>query len=282
VKLAVAVALLLLLLGAAALLLYMRARRARAGARRLGRAAKKLKHPVVLAHGLFGVEKIGFGGIEREYFRGVRARLLSQGADVHVVKVSAFASVESRAKQFADGLKAISAKRVNVIAHSMGGLDARYAISRLDVARKVASLVTIGTPHRGTPLADLGTSFLGDTLGLRRMLEALGLDVDAFYDLTTSKMDAFNRQVPDAKGVFYGCLLARANGGLNPLLMPGHLFLKRKHGDNDGLVPAESQRWGEVVGEVDADHWAQIGWSDGIDTPSLYLRVVEELKGRGL
>lgn len=67
---------------------------------------------------------------------------------------------------------------------------------------------------------------------------------------------------------------------MHPLLKAPQLLLA-KHGDSDGLVPASSQRWGEVIAEVEADHWAQIGWSDGADTPALYLRVVDELKARG-
>ncbi len=64
--------------------------------------------------------------------------------------------------------------------------------------------------------------------------------------------------------------------------MPAHRLLRRKAGDNDGIVPSDSQRWGEVVAEVQADHWAQIGWTQGFDAPSLYERVLEELKARGL
>ena len=43
---------------------------------------------------------------------------------------------------------------VNLIAHSMGGLDARYLISRLGMADQVRSLTTISTPHRGSFMAD--------------------------------------------------------------------------------------------------------------------------------
>lgn len=38
--------------------------------------------------------------------------------------------------------------KVNIIAHSKGGLDSRYAISNLGAAPMVASLTTINTPHR--------------------------------------------------------------------------------------------------------------------------------------
>ena len=43
----------------------------------------------------------------------------------------------------------------------MAGLDARYMISKLGMADKVATLVTIGTPHRGSYFADWGVKVLG-------------------------------------------------------------------------------------------------------------------------
>ena len=47
------------------------------------------------------------------------------------------------------------AEREHIIAHSMGGLDARHAIAHVPgLAGRVATLVTIGTPHRGSPVAD--------------------------------------------------------------------------------------------------------------------------------
>jgi triacylglycerol esterase/lipase EstA (alpha/beta hydrolase family) len=53
-------------------------------------------------------------------------------------------------------------------------------------------------------------------------------------------------------------------------------------GLNDGLVPAESQRWGDVTLEVDADHWAQIGWSGRFDVRGLYRDIARDLARRGL
>ncbi len=43
-------------------------------------------------------------------------------------------------------------------------------------------------------------------------------------------------------------------------------------------------RCGKGIGErgLEADHWAQIGWNKGFDAPSLYARILEELKARGL
>jgi triacylglycerol lipase len=271
---ALVVAAVLLVLG-----LRIRLRRARVG-RRLRRPARELKHPLVLAHGLMGFDEISIAGVRHEYFRGVPSRLLAGGARVHVPRLSPLASVADRARQLAAAVNAVDAKKVNLVAHSLGGLDARYAIAKLDLAPKVASLVTIGTPHRGTPIADLGTS-LGDRLGMKLVLDTLGVDVRVLYELTTVQMARFNAEVPDASGVWYASYCASSARGVHPLLKPTQLLLSRQAGANDGMVPVSSQRWGELLAEIDADHWAQIGWSDGFDTAELYLRVVQELKARG-
>ena len=52
-------------------------------------------------------------------------------------------------------LEETGAEKVNIVAHSKGGLDARYAITHLGLADRVASLTTINTPHRGCKFADV-------------------------------------------------------------------------------------------------------------------------------
>jgi triacylglycerol lipase len=240
---------------------------------------------VLLAHGVLGFDRIQVAGKSQAYFRGVPEAFARQGVQVHLVRVPGLASVAERAEHLARAVRAIDARKVNVIAHSMGGLDARYAVSALGLSAKVASLTTIGSPHRGTPLADLGTGFFGDTLKLRALFERLGLDLSAFYDLTTQRMAAFNAAVPDVKGVSYGCYLGHlptGPRGSSSLLWPAYRYLHGKAGENDGLVPVSSQRWGEVLGEIEADHWGQIGWSTSFDAPGFYGQVLAELRGRGL
>ena len=168
---------------------------------------------MLLAHGVLGFDRIQVAGKSQAYFRGVPEAFARQGVQVHLVRVPGLASVAERAEHLARAVRAIDARKVNVIAHSMGGLDARYAVSALGLSAKVASLTTIGSPHRGTPLADLGTGFFGDTLKLRALFERLGLDLSAFYDLTTQRMAAFNAAVPDVKGVSYGCYLGHLPTG---------------------------------------------------------------------
>ena len=246
--------------------------------RRRLRREPRLRHPIVLAHGVLGFDQIQLAGKRHVYFRGVPERLRIMGVEVHRPRVPAVASVEIRAQKLAEAIRALPAKKVNLIAHSMGGLDARYAIVRLGLADRVASLTTIGTPHLGTPLADLGMSLLG---GLRRLFKRL-VDLEAFHDLTRERIAAFNGDIRDAPQVAYASVVAQGDrAGMNPLLWASHLYLNECAGANDGVVPVASQQWGEVVREVQADHWAQVGWSSSFDAPALYEDLARELRGRG-
>lgn len=238
--------------------------------------------PILFAHGYFGFDALGVPR-RPEYFRGIRAALEAEGHVVHVARVSPTAGVAKRATELAAQVRRIGG-RVNIIAHSMGGLDARYAIAALGLADAVASLVTVGTPHFGTPLADGSAGVLNDLQTTRRLLATMGMNLDGLYDLTTPHMAAFNREVLDHPGVLYASVVGSVNHRLlpvNALLAPGYAFLWRRAGANDGVVPAASQRWGEVLDEIDADHWAQIGWSTGFDARALYAGVARTLAARG-
>jgi triacylglycerol lipase len=237
------------------------------------------RYPVVLAHGFGGFGSFEIRGRRLAYFRGVSERLRASGVDVHVVRVSPFAPIAARAQQLAAQIERLGADRVNIVAHSMGGLDARYAIACLGMAPRIASLTTIGTPHRGTPLADLaGVPLLWGAL---RTLPGLR---GALRDLSPRRMAAFNLEVDDAPGVAYGCVVTAARhrtSRVNALLLPGYLFLRRRAGENDGVVPASSQHWGAIWGEIDADHWGAVGWSSAFDAAAFYEQLAIDLGQRG-
>ncbi len=260
---------------AVAIAIWLRGRRRPRPARR----AARLRHPVVLAHGLLGFDEIRIGRARHGYFRGVSERLEKDGCVVHACRVAKTASIAARAAELSAFVREIPARRVNLVAHSMGGLDARYALAQLGLADKVASLVTVGTPHLGTPLADLARrARVWSTLG------RLGVRTDAFRDLTTERMTEFNRAVQDVRGVMYASVVGAPPNGreVSPILLPTWVWLDGEAGANDGMVPAHSQRWGEVVREIGADHLAQIGWSRAFDAGELYAELVRELRGRGL
>jgi len=128
-------------------------------------------------------------------------------------------------------------------------------------------------------VADLGAGIV--PAGVSRALAKV-LDVRALHDLTTDALERFNREVPDAPGVAYCSVVGRsALTQTNPLLWPSHAYLSARSGANDGLVPSASQGWGKVIREIEADHWAQIGWSRSFDAVGLYEDILRELAGLG-
>jgi triacylglycerol lipase len=243
------------------------------------------RHPIVFAHGYLGLASVGLRLARRDYFVGVRERLEALGYTVYLARLSPTGSVSLRAAQLAQQIESIRAERVNIIAHSMGGLDARYAITHLGLHSRVASLTTIGTPHHGTPIADSSAMFLGEWTNIRKILDRVGANVDGLYDLTTLRMEEFNRLVQNVAGVVYSSVVGAITPfgrPVNPFLLPSYTFLQRTVGPNDGIVPAESQKWGDVVGEIHADHWEQVGWSRTFDAQRFYTVLAEHLAEWGL
>jgi triacylglycerol lipase len=238
--------------------------------------------PVVLAHGLFGFDRIGVPGAKLHYFNGIVRHLETLGCDAHAVRVPAMGSVPARAAALVKAVESLPHDRVDIIAHSLGGLDARYALARLGLARRVRALVTIGTPHRGTPLADLAVG--GPLDWARRMVRTVGLPIDALEWLSSEALERFNREVPDVRGVRYACVVGGMRHKETPValaLIPAHAYLRRCAGANDGLVPIASQYWGETLAEIEADHFAQIGWritaGHSFDALGLYSLILDRL-----
>lgn len=247
-----------------------------------GLVESRVPLPVVLVHGLFGFDRIGFPGARFDYFRGIAKHLESLGCHAHAVRLPAAASVPERAQELVAAIEALPHPRIDLIAHSLGGLDARYALSRLGLAKRVRALVTVGTPHRGTPLADL--AFKGPLVWAHRIIRALGVPLAALEWLGTDALAKFNAEVPDVPGVRYACVVGGMHGKSNAIplaLAPAHAYLRRVSGPNDGLVPISSQYWGETLAEIEADHFAQIGWRVAVrhtfDAASLYAFVIARL-----
>jgi triacylglycerol lipase len=238
--------------------------------------------PIVLVHGLFGFDRIGVPGVKLHYFRGIVKHLESLGCHAHAVRLPAAKSVPERAKILVDRITALDHDKVDIIAHSLGGLDARYALSKLGLASRVRSLVTIGTPHHGTPLASFATN---GALGLaRKAVGVLGFKLEALDWLSPAALEKFNTEVPDVPGVRYACVVGGIRESGTPVALaiaPTHAYLRRVAGPNDGLVPISSQYWGETLAEIEADHWEQVGWGmtmrGSFDALAMYAFIVARL-----
>ncbi len=238
--------------------------------------------PVVLVHGLFGFDQVGVPGVRVHYFRGIVEHLAKLGCHAHAVRLARAASVPERAAMLVEQIEALGHERIDIIAHSLGGLDARYAVAKLGLAARVRSLVTVGTPHRGSPIADLASE---GPLGLaRKAIAALGVQMTAVDWLTTAALEQFNREVVDVPGVRYACVVGGIRSPSTPVslaIAPAHAYLRKVAGPNDGLVPMASQYWGETIAEIEADHFEQVGWRmpmrGSFDALAMYAFVVARL-----
>ncbi len=155
-------------------------------------AFARLRNPIVLVHGLMGFDAVRVRGFKlRGYFPGIDDALRTAGNRVHCARLSPTAGVAHRAGELRAFLDHVSpSDPVHVIAHSMGGLDARYMIARLGMADRVLSLTTVGTPHRGSPFADWGIRRLERFV--KPFFRLLAIPDQAFYDLTTDGFRTFN------------------------------------------------------------------------------------------
>lgn len=175
------------------------------------------RYPIVLVHGLSGTDR--YADV-LDYWYDIESDLQWHGANVYVANLSGFQSdlgADGRGEQLLAYVKqvlaATGAKKVNLIGHSQGGLSARYVAAA--APELVASVTTIGTPHRGSEFADYVANVLAkDPTGLAEPLigqfaELLGTlfssdqnsnqdAIAALTALTTSGAGRFNATVPSA------------------------------------------------------------------------------------
>jgi triacylglycerol lipase len=250
------------------------------------------QYPLVLVHGF--MDK---GGA----FIGLEDALREDGHVVERVSLPPIAPVAVRAEALGEQVDAILAAhgvaKVNLIGHSMGGLDSRYLVHHLGYAEKVASVTTIATPHRGSAVADtvLGwtdtdskwADWLMDKLVVVLEDQFEGGEeedlIGALEDLSEEKAASFNAETPDADGVFYqswaGVSSPIARWPANVEAQCGDVLAAEPYflgfgndrmatmlvplaavtgGINDGVVSLHSAQWGRMRGCIPADHLDQV------------------------
>lgn len=185
-------------------------------------------YPIVLAHGFFGFEELG--GSFVTYFYGVKDDLAAMGERVHTPAVDPFNDSATRGEALAAAVEAILAEsrheKVVIVGHSQGGLDARYVASTRP--EQVAAVVTIATPHLGTPAIDL-VQAATDNEVLREWVDELvrivgrplwdaSGDETSFFaaldQLSEEGAAAFNDRHPDQPGVAYFSIGGRSDRSL--------------------------------------------------------------------
>lgn len=260
------------------------------------------KYPILMVHGVFFRDFRYFN-----YWGRIPKQLEENGATIYYGNQQSAGSVEACAMELKERILQIieetGCEKVNIIAHSKGGLDSRYAISVLDMAPYVASLTTINTPHRGCEFADYLLEKMSDkqknvlaktyNISLSKMGDPNPDFLKAVGDLTASACKARNEYTPDMPGVYYqsvGSKLNIASGGRFPLNFSHHL-VKAFDGANDGLVGENSFVWGEhfemlmTSGVRGISHGDMIDLNrenfDGFDVREFFVQLVADLSKRG-
>ncbi|MCQ4165226.1 triacylglycerol lipase [Tahibacter sp. P2K] len=237
------------------------------------------RHPIVLVHGLLGFDSLL--GVY-DYWYGIPAQLRAGGAKVYVASVSAANSSTVRGEQLVrdlDHLRALYGHtKFNLIGHSHGGPTIRYVASvRPDL---VASITSVGSPHKGSKVADALDATLPPGSPLRPLVagfvDALGgflgflsgnsdpqYALGALASLNTAGSNTFNARHPQGipatscgqgaavvNGVRYYSIggtsvLTNVFDASDALLGAGGLFFGFE--ENDGLVGRCSSHLGVVL-----------------------------------
>ena len=246
------------------------------------------KYPIILAHGLLGFDELRVAGKWLpgvQYWRGIREALESNGIEVITTTVPTTGSIMERAAALHEQINTKAyGKDVNIVAHSMGGLDARYLISRIQPQEfKIMSLTTIATPHRGSSAADMLFRDIGagNVASLYRILARLRIDTGAFAQLTCNYVqEKFNPVTPNDPQVRYFSYGASATPHIFSVFRLSHDLVEVIEGPNDGLVSVASSNWGKPDGYkgtlMGVTHLDLINWTNRFKRLAANLSLVKQ------
>ena len=273
--------------------------------------AEYTRYPIVFLHGMAGTDT--FVGV-MDYWYGVGPLLTQMGYLLRMPPGGALAEPAQRAAEFSAAIDEMEldgiGRRFNLIAHSQGGVDGRYMIGAMDQGHRIASLTTVASPHHGSPFADIAAGTVFSVPGLNHLIDEALTQFTEFLDLgpgelaeathavTTAAMADFNESVPDSPDTAYFSWSGRtcgyaelscqdANNGeiVDPMFWASYRLIDALAGENDGLVPVESAKWGTHLGILSADHLDEIGLLFGesgtFDHESFYLAEARRLSAAG-
>ncbi|MCB1176789.1 MAG: lipase [Leptospiraceae bacterium] len=241
---------------------------------------------IALVHGILGFDDTkGMAAGLIKYWGGLDGYLRSQGAKVTTPGSSAANSLPTRASQIKSAvnnwMSSNGCSKVHLVGHSQGGLVIRYMVSNLGFSGKTASVTSVNSLHKGAPMADIVLGIIPNWLEpfansalslLAQLLYRDGRPQDVIamgQSLTVKYLKSFNSSSPNVSGqkyYSYGSSMAWADLVQHPLMALTHpitwaggLFYGLG-GENDGVVPLSSQKWGSWKGKP-SDYW----YATGID-----------------
>jgi triacylglycerol lipase len=256
-----------------------------------------LKYPIVLVHGVGAHDRKGIVN----FWGRIPEKLKEKNVKVFLGNTDSWGGYESNAEILKKTVEEIFQKtkteKVNIIAHSKGGIDSRYFIWKYDFGDKIASLTTISTPHHGAEIADLiYKQKIVHSRIVKRTLNVFGklygdISPDLYnvnYQLTTEKMKEFNENIGMDDRVYYQSIYTAMKNSFDDLMFfYSYLYIKDISGENDGIVSVYSAKWGNHVMKIDGgiSHAEIIDYKrkniSEINIPDIYIKIVNELSKKG-
>ncbi|MBQ1284025.1 MAG: triacylglycerol lipase [Clostridia bacterium] len=262
----------------------------------------KTKYPIILIHGVFFRDAKLLN-----YWGRIPAELERNGATVYYGEHQSALAVADSAAELKERILHIinetGCQKVNIIAHSKGGLDSRYAIHYLGLGPYVASLTTINSPHRGCLFADYLLEKIPPSVQAKlaktynTALKKLGDKnpdfTAAVNDLTSAACFPRDRAMTVPKDIFcqsVGSVMRSAGHGQFPLNM-AYPIAKMFDGPNDSVVGEKSFYFGNKYTLLTTTGKRGISHADvtdlfrdnikDFDVREFYVSLVSDLKERG-
>lgn len=270
----------------------------------------KTKYPILLLHGMGFHDRLPI----HYYWGRIPHTLRRHGAVVYFGDQDGNATVLYNARSLVSLvhriLRETGAEKINIIAHSKGGLEARYLVSSLGMGDVIASVTTLSTPHNGSAAIDkllrgiphliwLGSAVTD--VGRRCLGDRRPQTFFVINQLTTDYMRRFNKRNPDDPRVFYQSYAFLMQHALSdPIMSVPYLLNRLFDGESDGLVTPKNARWTNFRGVYTGttgrgishpDETDYLRWRFSRKAPSddhrisdmaeFYLQIVEDLKRRG-
>ena len=257
----------------------------------------QLRYPIILVHGILFHDR----QFPIDPWGRIPEMLRQEGIKVYFGHTDAWGDYRSNAEILKNTIDQVleenQTDKVNIIAHSKGGIDSRYLIWRYGYGDKVASLTTVNTPHQGAEVADLVYSqrFMHSELS-KRGLEFFGQIYgdrnpnmyNLLYQLTTGHMRSFNQVVTMDDAVYYQSYYSSITTALDDMFFFfTHWYIMTVRGNNDGLVSEVSAAWGPNARKVPGS-LSHIDIIDmrkelklGANVPKIYQDLVQNLAMMG-
>ncbi|HNY23102.1 MAG TPA: hypothetical protein PKO22_13230 [Treponemataceae bacterium] len=223
--------------------------------------SQKPRYPIFLVHGIGWRSETKLNGLR--YWDGVTPILDALGVQYCVSSQGAYGLIEDNAATLKEDLERWFAahpevEKVNIVAHSRGGLESRYLVSCMGMEDRVASLTLLSVPNRGSPVA---TRLLRSVKSQNNVV-AMGVDAHgrmqgdldprsylAARQLTEEYLAEFNERVPDSPRVYYQSFSGRISPKYPDIVLSMCCAeIEKTEGENDGYVSAKSAAWGTYRG----------------------------------